>query len=330
MPNKPEPLFVNGRYHFTLSSFEPVKITLRIPQVTEQEVSLGLAGVLMQAGYTGTDEPSDAWVEETFEDIKTYAELKDAVREHQDKVNRSYAEASKQTLCADALAERLEQDIPVGLVQRAYDSLLQGYEDQVAQGGVELSQAIRGMGMTDDDFRSMLSTQALTLAKQEAALDAFAEEYALFADETELPGILGLTPAQTNELVKDAREHNSFDALIRHAVRCKAANIAESEAEVTYEHETLEEAEKRVAQMMAERANWTFPDEGCCGGCCGGHDDGCGCGGHDDGCGCGGEGDCCCGGHDDGECCGDGSCGCEGHGDEPTEPNEKYPHLKLV
>lgn len=333
MPNKPEPLFINGRYHFTLSSFDPVKITLRIPHVTEQEVAMGLAGVLMQAGYDGKDEPSDAWVEETFEDIKTYAELKDAVRQRQDEINRSYAEASKQTLCADALAERLEQDIPVALVQRAYDSLLQGYEDQVAHSGLELAQAIRGMGMTDDDFRTMLSHQALTLAKEEAALDAFAEEFALFADETELPGILGLSPAQANELVKDARAHNSFDELLRHAVRCKAARIAESEAEVTYENETPEEAEKRVAEMMAERSNWSFPDEGCCGGCCGGHGEGECCDGHEDGCGCGGHGDCCGGGHEDGECCGghgDGSCGCGGHDEGATDAGTKYPHLKLV
>ena len=92
-------------------------------------------------------------------------------------------------------------------------------------------------------------------------------------------------------------------------------NILAAEAEVTYEHESAEDAEKRVEQMLAERANWTFPeDDGCCCGCCGGdhgHDEGCCCGehGHD-------EGDCCCGGHGDG-CCGN------GEGDD-------HPHLKLV
>ncbi len=323
MPNKPEPLFINGRYHFSLSSYDPVKVTMRVPYVTDTEIGMGLRGVLEQAGYDRSNEepPSDKWVAEHFEGFKTLDELRGAVEQRQKEINSSYAENSKQTLCVDALAERLEQSVPEGLVRRAHDSLLQGYEDQVARGGLELSQVLAGMGMSEQDFSAMLSSQAVTLAQQEAALDAFAEEFALYADETELPGILGVSPAQAKMIADDARKHHDFDDLIRHAVRCKAVQIVASEAEVSYEHETPEEAEERVAKMIAERESWTFPDDGGCCGCGGGHGEGeccggdCGCDG-EGGCGCGEDGDCCCG-HEDGH----GACG---------SPSNEHPRLKLV
>ncbi len=338
MPKKSEPLFINGRYHFTLSSFDPVKVTLRVPYLTDMELSMGLRSVLEEAGYDcdQPEPPSDAWIAGHMEGFKTYDEVVDAVERRQKEINQSFAEESKQTLCADALAERLEQDIPVGLVQRAYDSLLQGYEEQIAPTGLALSQALAGMGIGEDDFRTMLSNQALTLAKQEAALDAFAEEYAIYADETELPGILGITPAQANEFIKDARKHNDLDELLRHAVRCKALKIVESEAEVTYDHETPEEANDRMDAMMAMREGWTFPDEGDCCGCCGGHGEGECCGGECCGgdCSCDGDDECGCGGGC--SCGGDGACDCghdahEGAGEDgPAGANSKYPHLKLV
>ena len=163
----------------------------------------------------------------------------------------------------------------------------------------------------------MLANQAIELATQEAALDAFADEYAIVADESELPGVLEVSPTMAKQIIEDARAHNALDDLLRAAVRTKVRNILAAEAEVTYEHESAKDAEKRVEQMLAERANWTFPeDDGCCCGCCGGH-------GH-------GEGECCCGehghAHDEGDCC------CGGHGDDCCDHGEgdNRPHLKLV
>ncbi len=326
MPTKPEPLFIDGRYVFTLSSYEPVQITVKVPYVTGQEVAMGLSGVLMSHGYTSAEAPSDAWVAENFEGIKTLDELTAAVREEQERMNQHYADASKSTLCAAAISERLEQSIPAELVERARESLKQGYEDQVAQSGFELSAVIASMGMSEADFNAMLDAQAATIAAEDAALDAVAAEYALYAEETELPGILGLSPAEAKAIVDDARESGAFDGLMRHAVRCKAANILLDEAEVTYEHEDKEAAERRVAEMMAERASWTAPG-GCCGGgcggggCCGGGDGECGCGGD---CDCDGDGECGCGGNGDGCCCG-------GHDEaQPSDGADEHPHLKLV
>lgn len=327
MANKPEPLFIEGHYHFTLSSYDPVQITITVPHVSEREVEAELNGALRSRGHAGEDAPSDEWVAEHFEGIESLSALRDAIRTEQEHMNQAYSEFSKASLCATELAKRLEQSVPAQLVQTASDSLIQGYQQYTQQQGLPLEAVLSGMGMSPEDFQAMLANQAIELASQEAALDAFADEYAIVADESELPGVLEVSPAMAKQIIEDARAHNALDDLLRVAVRTKVRNILAAEAEVTYEHESAEDAEKRVEQMLAERANWTFPeDDGCCCGCCGGehgHDDGCCCGEHnhgEDGC-CGGEhgheeGDCCCGGHGDG-CC--------DHG----EGND-HPHLKLV
>lgn len=325
MANKPEPLFIEGHYHFTLSSYDPVRITITVPHVSEREVEAGLNGALRSRGHAGEEAPSDEWVAEHFEGIESLSALRDAIRAEQERMNQAYAEFSKASLCATELAKRLEQSVPAQLVQTASDSLIQGYQQYTQQQGLPLEAVLSGMGMSPEEFQAMLVNQAIELATQEAALDAFADEYAIVADESELPGVLEVSPTMAKQIIEDARAHNALDDLMRVAVRTKVRNILATEAEVTYEHESAEDAEKRVEQMLAERANWTFPeDDGCCCGCCGehGHGEDCCCGehGHD-------EGDCCCGGHDHSEgdcCCGHGD-DCCGHGE-----GDDRPHLKLV
>lgn len=327
MANKPEPLFIEGHYHFTLSSYDPVQVTITVPHVSEREVEAELSGALRSRGHAGEDAPSDEWVAEHFEGIESLSALRDAIRSEQERMNQAYSEFSKASLCATELAKRLEQSVPAQLVQMASDSLIQGYQQYTQQQGLPLEAVLSGMGMSPEDFQAMLANQAIELATQEAALDAFADEYAIVADESELPGVLEVSPAMAKQIIEDARAHNALDDLLRVAVRTKVRNILAAEAEVTYEHESAEDAEKRVEQMLAERANWTFPeDDGCCCGCCGGehgHGEGECCGGHDRG-----EGDCCCGGHDHGE----GGCCCGGHGDDCCDHGEgdNRPHLKLV
>ena len=327
MANKPEPLFIEGHYHFTLSSYDPVQITITVPHVSEREVEAELNGALRSRGHEGEDAPSDEWVAEHFEGIESLSALRDAIRTEQEHMNQAYSEFSKASLCATELAKRLEQSVPAQLVQTASDSLIQGYQQYTQQQGLPLEAVLSGMGMSPEEFQAMLANQAIELATQEAALDAFADEYAIVADESELPGVLEVSPTMAKQIIEDARAHNALDDLLRVAVRTKVRNILAAEAEVTYEHESAEDAEKRVEQMLAERANWTFPeDDGCCCGCCGGEH------GHGEGC-CGGEhghgeGDCCCGGHDHSE----GDCCCGGHGDDCCGHGEgdDHPHLKLV
>ena len=77
MANKPEPLFIEGHYHFTLSSYDPVQITITVPHISEREVEAELNGALRSRGHAGEDAPSDEWVAEHFEGIESLSALRD-------------------------------------------------------------------------------------------------------------------------------------------------------------------------------------------------------------------------------------------------------------
>ena len=142
MPNKPEPLFIDGHYHYTLSSYDPVEATLTIPHLTDEEVGYGIAGIVAERGWKEDGLPTDAWVAENVEGLGTLDELKQAVREELEQINARYVASTKGGLCAEELAKRVEQRVPAAIVERARDIVRQGFEMQAAQNGVALAQLL--------------------------------------------------------------------------------------------------------------------------------------------------------------------------------------------
>lgn len=187
MPNKPEPLFIDGHYHYTLSSYDPVEATLTIPHLTDEEVGYGIAGIVAERGWKEDGLPTDAWVAENVEGLGTLDELKQAVREELEQINARYVESTKGGLCAEELAKRVEQRVPTAIVERARDIVRQGFEMQAAQNGVALAQLLAASGMSEHDYEHAVDEEAQAMAEQNAALDAIVDEYAIYVDETDSP-----------------------------------------------------------------------------------------------------------------------------------------------
>lgn len=260
MPRKPEPLFIDGRYRYTLSSYEPAEVTVTIPYVSDDDVSLGVAGVLRECGWQGAGEPDDAWVGANVQGASSPDDLRATVRAELARMNESYAEASKASECAGELAGRLEQSVPAAVVARLRESILQGLEAQTQQAGLSLSDALAGMGVEAGSLDAMLDEQARDEAEREAALDAYAQHKGLAVDETELPSLLGLSPKDARALIADARAHGQLDDVLAHALRVKASGMVVAECRCTYAHETPEHAAARADEIRARRAAWTMPD----------------------------------------------------------------------
>lgn len=262
MPNKPEPLFIDGHYHYTLSSYEPVEVTLTIPHLTDEEVGCGIAGIVAERGWNDDDLPTDAWIAENVEGINTLAELQQAVREELEQINARYVESTKAGLCAEELARRVEQRIPAESIEHARDTVRQGFEMQAMQNGVDLAQLLAASGMSEHDFEHAVSEEAQALAEQDAALDAIVDEYAIYVDETELPGILGMSPKDAKALIEETRRHGDYEDMMAFARRRRALESVIRDASFAEEHETAEQAARRVAEMRAQMQTEVPGDEG--------------------------------------------------------------------
>jgi FKBP-type peptidyl-prolyl cis-trans isomerase (trigger factor) len=194
------------------------------------------------------DALDDAWVKANVEGVDTVAQLRDALRSQLADMNSHYVEQSKPSLCAAELAKRLAQAVPEAEVAHTRDMLEKSLEMDLSQQGATLDDMLATTGMDRTALAAMLDREAHDTAEQQAALGAYAEEKKLTVDDEELPGLLGMSPADAAKLIHDAKDHGQMEALREAALREKASRVAVAECACAYDHETPEEAAKRIAQ----------------------------------------------------------------------------------
>ncbi|MEY8437759.1 hypothetical protein AAK967_08485 [Atopobiaceae bacterium 24-176] len=245
--NKPAPLKIGGRYHYTLSSYDPVTITVTVPTVTDTDIEFALESVAREHGATGAD-VNDAWVAANLEGLSTVDELKSALRSQLDHMNSHYAEESKAPLCASELAKRLNQQVPMDEIARYRDQLQQAMRYDAIQQGVDPDQYFAQMGIDQAALDAMFDDRAAQTAGEQAALSAYAAEKKLKVADEEIAGLLGLSPADGEKVIEQARGMGQLEDLRANALNMKAANVVVSECTCTYAHETPAQAEARSEQ----------------------------------------------------------------------------------
>ena len=260
MPKKPEAPNVGGRRRYTLTSYEPVTITVTVPLVSADEVELGLAALLRDCGWTGTGAPTDAWVRAHVSGFSSLEDLRDEARAQLTDAGKQYADQTRSGLCLDELAGRLEQSVPETEVARARRALLGSLESETEQAGLTLADALRGMGIDRASLDSMLDAQAQAEVEHEAALDAYADGMGLRVDETELPARLCLSPVETQRLIRESRANGTLGDVMRHALRAKAEEQVIGSCVCTYRQESPEESRQRMEAMLERRSEWKMPD----------------------------------------------------------------------
>lgn len=251
---RPQPQQSHGGYAYTLSSDEPVSITVRRVRVTDVEVEEALRDLVSYHGGT-LEGLTDEWVTANVRDVATVDELRPYVRRQLEAMYAEAAERSKPDLCVRKLAERLEQSVPEEELARARQIVRAAMERDLSEGGLDVAGFLSMSGMSDTAFEAMVDQEALALAEREAALEAFVAMRGLTVDETEYPGLLGLSPADTRRMLSDMRANGQEAYVRRAALHAKAMRTLAEECMCSYETETEALAQLRVAQYReaAER-----------------------------------------------------------------------------
>ena len=260
---KPEPLRLGDRYYYTLTSYDPVSIEVRVPRVTDQDVDFALREViaeheaahmspeqLAEAQFTAPADLTDEWVAQEFPGVTSVASLRDQLRRQLEQMNSQATEQSKAAQCAEALAKRLVQQVPADELARTRAALQQRMAADLAREGLTVSDFMRQAGMQQLSLDAMLDEQSRTMAEQNAAIDAFAQERKLKVEDDELPQALGMGMSEANDLIEQAREAGQLEMLRQMAVRVKAMRIVVTECSCSYQMESAEEAAARVAEFQ--------------------------------------------------------------------------------
>lgn len=251
--DKPLPLMVDGKPHYTLSSYEPAEVEVMVATVTGDDLEFALDTLLEGEGGSRDKLSDAAWLKEHFQ-VSTPDELYELVNKFVTGTNSRIAEEQKMQLCLAEMADRLLQQPLPEMREQCRRGIELAYEQRFAQGGVTRDEFLRQARQTAEEFNAMIEEQADMTARQQAALSAIASERKVQVSEEEIPMYLGVAPEDAQEFLNRARATRQLDDVHEAAVRSKAASIVVAESSCTYHHETTEEAKGRMAKIREVRS----------------------------------------------------------------------------
>ena len=253
---KPQPLMLGDKAHYTLSSYEPVSIEVEVPFTTEEDVDFAIQTMLDRVGGTQADLDDAAWLAQRFPGVSDRAQLRAAVRAQLTDMNAEVAESQKLGLAVAELTKRLQQSVPPSHLARYRQGVQVSFEQQIASEGMTVEQFLSRSAATRADLEIMFDEQARQTAEQDAALDAYAREKKLTVSEDEFGRLLGIPASELDELKAQAKAAGQFDQLKDAALHAKAAAAVAAESSCSYHHGSEAEAHERIEQIRRMRARF--------------------------------------------------------------------------
>lgn len=245
---KPLPLMVGNKAYYSLTSYDPVEITVDVPHTLDEDVDYVLSMTLQEMGGSMASLSDPAWVAEKFEGLSTENEVREAMRRELDMMNMQMAEQQKLGRCIEVLASRLAQSIPPQFLARAREEVQMRFTQQLQSDGMTPGQFMQRTHTTAAQLEAMFDRQAQQMMEGDAALAAYAHEKKLKVDEQEYARLLGMEPEEMQKVIEQTRAAGQSDELHEAALMAKAAQIVVAECSCSYRHETPEQAKARVAQ----------------------------------------------------------------------------------
>ena len=180
-------------------------------------------------------ELTDEWVQERI-GVSTVQELRDELAEEIESAQDSTFPRLKENRVLTALAERIVDAIPESVIEDNESTLLQDFFAQLQRQGTTLDAYLKQAGITSQQFRDDVKKQAEDMAKQDLALDAYAEHAGIEATEEDIRAEFVNAGAEDPEgLMKQWRDNGQMYLIRQGVLRQKAAKALVDSAVVTEE-----------------------------------------------------------------------------------------------
>ncbi len=199
-------------------------------------------------------ELTDEWVQ-TKIGVETIEELRDELRSEIASQKEQILPRLKEMRVLGALSDRLQGDVPENLVEEAEANLMQDFFNQLQRSGMTLDMYLNQQGITSAQFRDDIKAQALDIAKQDLALDAYAAHEGLEATDEEVRAEFEDSGAADPEALMEDWRRNGQLFLIRQGILRKKAADALIEAANVTEEKPAEVADKAGKHAKVEDAD---------------------------------------------------------------------------
>ena len=105
-------------------------------------------------------------------EFDTLKELKESIKEKQQKQNDERAKYETQDAVIKAVCENVKVDIPSGMIETETENMLKDMEQRLAYQGLKLDQYLQMMGKTREEMQKEYEPQAVEAIKSRLALEA--------------------------------------------------------------------------------------------------------------------------------------------------------------
>jgi len=119
-------------------------------------------------------------------EFDTIKELKNSIKEKQEKQNESRAKYETEDEVIKAVCNEAKVDIPKGMIELEIDNMAKDIETRLSYQGMKLDQYLKMMNKTMDDFRSENKEQAENNVKTRLVLEAIEKEAKIEVTEEEI------------------------------------------------------------------------------------------------------------------------------------------------
>ena len=119
-------------------------------------------------------------------EFETLKELKDSIKEKQQKQNDEKAKYETQDAVIKAVCENMKVDIPSGMIETEVDNMIKDIEQRLSYQGLKLDQYLQMLGKTQEDMRKEYEPQAIEGIKSRLALEAVIKAEKIEASEEEI------------------------------------------------------------------------------------------------------------------------------------------------
>lgn len=164
----------------------------------------------------------------------------------------------KENKSLDELAKRLKGDVSKAVCEKKEAQLLQDFFAQLQQAGMTFDMYLKQQGLDADKFKADLKKQAKDVAKQDAALDAYAAKKGIVATKAEVEEEFKHgDPKNWEKLMEEWRKRGELHVVRQAISRMKAAKDLVENAEVTTEDEKPKAAAKKTTTAKKPAAKST-------------------------------------------------------------------------
>lgn len=145
-------------------------------------------------------------------EFDTLKELKESIKEKQQKQNDEKAKYETQEAVIKAVCEDMKVEIPSGMIETEIDNMLKDIEQRLSYQGLKLDQYLQMMGKTEEDMRKEYEPQAIEGIKSRLALEAVIKAEKIEAEDKEVDEKL-------KEMAKNYGKENDEEFLKNENVR---------------------------------------------------------------------------------------------------------------